>query len=230
MILSYVVLDYFHRTRKSLTTCGIFSIYTLSPDKLRTPQPLTKGQALSEAGDNLASVLHDDFPAGSEARISLCNAFSAIVDGAIDFRVRNAGSRLVIEIDHRQPGGKEHYFDAAVESDGTLRILALLAALYQKRRPSLTIIEEPELHLHPGAMGVLVEVLREASERGQVLVTTQSADLMNELESDELRVVEKIDGVTHIGPVDDEYRKTVEMELFKPGDLIRVRGFRRKAG
>ncbi len=203
-------------------------IYTLSLDKLRTPQPLTKGQALSETGENLASVLREDFPEGSKARISLCNAFSAIVDGAIDFRVRNAGSRLVIEIGHRQPGGKEHYFDAAVESDGTLRVLALLAALYQKRRPSLTIIEEPELHLHPGAMGVLVEVLREASLRGQVLVTTQSADLMNELASDELRVVEKLDGVTHIGPVDDEHRKSVEMELFTPGDLIRVRGFRRK--
>ncbi len=205
-------------------------IYTLSLDKLRTPQPLTKGQALSEIGDNLASVLREGFPAGSEARILLCNAFSLIVDGAIDFRVQDAGSRLVIEVGHRQPGGKVHYFDAAVESDGTLRILGLLAALYQKRRPSLTIIEEPELHLHPGAMGVLVDVLREASLRGQILVTTQSADLMNELESDELRVVEKIDGVTHIGPVDDEYRKTVEMELFKPGDLIRVDGFRRKAG
>ena len=204
-------------------------IYTLSPDKLRTPQPLIKGQALSETGDNLASLLREDFPAGSESRISLLNAFSMIVDGAVDFRVRNAGSRLVIEVGHLQPGGKVHYFDAAVESDGTLRILGLLAALYQKRRPSLTIIEEPELHLHPGAMGVLVDVLREASLRGQVLVTTQSADLMNELESDELRVVEKIDGVTHIGPVDDEYRKTVEMELFTPGDLIRVEGFRRQA-
>ena len=203
--------------------------YDFLPERLRTPRPLTKGQALLETGDNLASVLREDFPEGSEARILLCNAFSAIVDGAIDFRVRNAGSRLVIEVGHRQPGGKEHYFDAAVESDGTLRILGLLAALYQKRRPSLTIIEEPELHLQPGAMGVLVEVLREASERGQILVTTQSADLMNELESDELRVVEKVDGVTHIGPVDDEHRKRVEMELFKPGDLIRVRGFRRKA-
>ncbi len=205
-------------------------IYAPPLDRLRTPQPLIKGQALSETGDNLASVLREDFPAGSESRISLLNAFSLIVDGAIDFRVQDAGSRLVIEVGHRQPGGKEHYFDAAVESDGTLRILALLAALYQKRRPSLTIIEEPELHLQPGAMGVLVDVLREASLRGQILVTTQSADLMNELESDELRVVEKIDGVTHIGPVDDEYRKTVEMELFTPGDLIRVRGFRRQAG
>ena len=205
-------------------------IYTLALDKLRTPQPLIKGQAFSETGDNLASVLREDFPAGSEARISLLNAFSLIVDGAIDFRVQDAGSRLVIEVGHLQPGGKVHYFDAAVESDGTLRILGLLAALYQKRRPSLTIIEEPELHLHPGAMGVLVDVLREASLRGQVLVTTQSADLMNELESDELRVVEKINGVTHIGPVDDEYRKSVEMELFTPGDLIRVEGFRRQAG
>ena len=217
----------FHRVERYLQDVRI---YTLSLEKLRTPQPLTKGQALSETGDNLASVLRDDFPEGSDPRILLRNAFSAIVDGAIDFRVRNAGSRLVIEVGHRQRGGKEHYFDAAVESDGTLRTLALLAALYQKRRPSLTIIEEPELHLHPGALAVLVDVLREASLRGQILVTTQSADLMNELASDELRVVEKIDGVTHIGPVDDEHRKSVEMELFTPGDLIRVRGFRRKAG
>ncbi len=217
----------FYRVERHLQ--GIRS-YTVFPQSLRADQAYRPALMLDEAGTNLASVLKEQFSKESKSRTLLVNALSSIVESASGFEIQTAGDRLVIKIGHHQRGDHAHAFDAAVESDGTLRVLALLAALYQERRPSLTIIEEPELHLHPGAMGVLVEVLREASLHGQVLVTTQSADLMNELESDELRVVEKIDGVTHIGPVDDEYRKSVEMELFEPGDLIRVRGFRRKAG
>ena len=216
----------FHSVERQLQ--GIRS-YTVFPQGLRADQAYRPALLLDETGDNLASVLKEQFSKESTSRIRLINALSSIVESASGFEVQTAGDRLVIKVSHYQPGGRAHAFDAAVESDGTLRVLALLAALYQKRRPALTIIEEPELHLQPGAMGVLADVLREASLRGQILVTTQSADLMNELESDELRVVEKLDGVTHIGPVDDEHRKSVEMELFTPGDLIRVRGFRRKA-
>ena len=216
----------FYRVERHLQ--GIRS-YTVFPESLRADQAYRPALLLDEAGTNLASVLKEQFSKESISRIRLINALSSIVESTSGFEIQTAGDRLVIKVSHYQPGGRAHAFDAAVESDGTLRVLALLAALYQKRRPSLTIIEEPELHLQPGAMAVLADVLREASLRGQILVTTQSADLMNELESDELRVVEKIDGVTHIGPVDDQHRKSVEMELFTPGDLIRVRGFRRKA-
>jgi predicted ATPase len=65
-------------------------------------------------------------------------------------------------------------------SDGTLRYLALLAILLHPTPPPLVCIEEPELGLHPDILPTLVDLLKDASERMQLLVTTHSADLIDE--------------------------------------------------
>ncbi|MFH1418836.1 MAG: AAA family ATPase [Planctomycetota bacterium] len=66
-------------------------------------------------------------------------------------------------------------------SDGTLRFLALLAILLNPESASLICIEEPELGLHPDAMSLLAELLVEASEKTQLIVTTHSDVLVSEL-------------------------------------------------
>ena len=68
-------------------------------------------------------------------------------------------------------------------SDGTLRFLALLAALYSPSPPSLLCIDEPELGLHPDAVALLARVLVEASARMQLVVTTHSESLVSALSS-----------------------------------------------
>lgn len=73
------------------------------------------------------------------------------------------------------------YFDADSLSDGTLRFVCLTTLLNQPRRamPSLVIVDEPELGLHPLAVRLLAEMLDAASEHAQILVATQSVTLLD---------------------------------------------------
>src|SRR5579863_4211726 len=66
-------------------------------------------------------------------------------------------------------------------SDGTLKFLALLAALFHPQPPPLMCIEEPELGLHPDALQIVADALLEASEKMQLIVTTHSDALIDAL-------------------------------------------------
>ena len=66
-------------------------------------------------------------------------------------------------------------------SDGTLKFLALLAALFHPKAPPLICIEEPEVGLHPEAVQIVVDALIETSERTQLIVTTHSEALVDAL-------------------------------------------------
>ena len=66
-------------------------------------------------------------------------------------------------------------------SDGTLKFLCLLAALFHPEPPPLMCIEEPELGLHPDALQLVAEALVEASESMQLIVTTHSDALIDSL-------------------------------------------------
>lgn len=81
-------------------------------------------------------------------------------------------------------------------SDGSIRFICLVTALLQPQPPSTIIIDEPELGLHPYAITLLGALLRSASKRMQVIVSTQSVALVNEFEIDDLIVVDREQGDT----------------------------------
>lgn len=81
-------------------------------------------------------------------------------------------------------------------SDGSIRFICLVTALLQPEPPSTIIIDEPELGLHPYAITLLGALLRSASKRMQVIVSTQSVPLVNEFEIDDLIVVDREQGDT----------------------------------
>lgn len=78
-------------------------------------------------------------------------------------------------------------------SDGSIRFICLITALFQPDPPSTIIIDEPELGLHPYAITLLGSAIRSASERMQVIVSTQSVPLLNEFEIEDLITVERKD-------------------------------------
>ncbi|BDX02821.1 chromosome segregation protein SMC [Marinomonas pontica] len=81
-------------------------------------------------------------------------------------------------------------------SDGSIRFICLVTALLQPEPPSTIIIDEPELGLHPYAITLLGALLRSASKRMQVIVSTQSVPLLNEFDLDDLIVVEREQGAS----------------------------------
>jgi predicted ATPase len=112
-------------------------------------------------------------------------------------------------------------------SDGTLRALGVLTALFQgnsDHSPSLIGIEEPETALHPAASAALREALVRAGERTQVLVTSHSPDLLDDvaIPADSLLVVVSEEGATRVAPVDGASRQAIRDHLYSAGELLRL--------
>lgn len=95
-----------------------------------------------------------------------------------------------IKLEWREKGA-DTYFDAHALSDGTLRFLCLATLLLQPNPPATVLIDEPELGLHPYAIAVLADLLRSAAERTQIIVSTQSVTLVNQLSPEDIIVVDR---------------------------------------
>jgi len=87
----------------------------------------------------------------------------------------------------------DDYFDASYFSDGTLRFICLATLLLQPQLPSLVIIDEPELGLHPYAINLLADMLHSAATKTQVIVSTQSVPLVNQFLPADVIVVDRED-------------------------------------
>lgn len=98
-------------------------------------------------------------------------------------------------------------FGATNMSDGTLRGLGVLIALLQSNSqpPTLVGIEEPEVALHPAAVGIPIDAIRDAALSTQVLVTSHSPELpdRDDIGGDVILAVNATNGITTVGPVDD---------------------------
>ena len=105
-------------------------------------------------------------------------------------------------------------------SDGSLRYLCLLAALYHPDSPSLICIEEPETGLHPDVIPKLAELLVEASQRSQIIVTTHSDILVDALSDtpEAIVICEKVDGATQLRRLDPDELK-IWLEKYRLGEL-----------
>jgi predicted ATPase len=205
----------------------LLTLYNFDPRPVRQPQQSVPGTLLESDGRNLAGVIRDVGRIDPDTVERVGQFLSVIVPeverfeavpvagyDTIKFHLRRGESRPLIE------------FDAASMSDGTLRALAALVAVYQVHRPSgpsVVGIEEPETALHPAAANALVGALDEATLSTQVIVTTHSPDLLDHpaIRPENVRVVQMVDGRTVIGTVDEASREIVKDGLNTLGGLER---------
>ena len=203
--------------------------YNLNPEVVKDLQSADSGDLLHRDGGNLASVIGRLTTERPEDIERVRSYLRAIVPGITDVERVTLGPRETL-LFHQEVQGANHpwKFYAASMSDGTLRALGALVAVAQvigaKEPPRLVGIEEPETALHPAAAGALMDALRVATSRTQVLVTSHSADLLNQVdpEVDGLFVVESRGGTTHIARFDAASREAIESHLFKAGELLQL--------
>lgn len=90
----------------------------------------------------------------------------------------------------------DQYFGAATLSDGTLRFIALATLLLQPEqyRPSVVLVDEPELGLHPYAITLLASLLKQAATQTQVIVSTQSPLLLDHFQPEDVLVANRVNG------------------------------------
>ena len=105
--------------------------------------------------------------------------------------------KIRLEWRHR---GSDAYFDASSFSDGTLRFIALATLLMQPAslHPSLILLDEPELGLHPYAITILASLVEQASVETQVILATQSPILLDHFKPEDVLVADRADGATKI--------------------------------
>jgi predicted ATPase len=102
--------------------------------------------------------------------------------------------------------GQDVPFGAGALSDGTLRFICLATVLLQPEEfmPAAILIDEPELGLHPFAITALGSLMKSTSDLHQLIVSTQSAELVNEFDADDLIIVEKHNGASTFRRLDSK--------------------------
>ena len=98
-----------------------------------------------------------------------------------------------VQLEWREKDFPETYFNAYHLSDGTLRFICLATLLMQPDPPATIIIDEPELGLHPVAINKLAAMIRKVSEKAQVILSTQSTNLIDNFEPEDIIVADRED-------------------------------------
>lgn len=208
-------------------------VYAIEPAKLREMQEPDSGTSLRSDGSNAASVLQEIERHSKPDYQRLCELLAQVVPNTMRVRSKKHGNRLTVEFtqkwsgandDPARPAEKQVNFEAFSMSDGTLRILGLLTAVFQRPAPSVLVIEEPEATIHPGALGAVLDLLRLASEKMQVIVTTHSPELLDAkwIGDAHLRTVNWEHGATRVGTLSSASRQALQSHLMGAGELLRA--------
>lgn len=204
--------------------------YNLNPDRIRDLQAPDSGELLRRDGSNLASVLRELTRHDPEGKGRIEEYLRRVVPGVLGVDAKILGPKETVEFKQEVAGSSAPWrFLASNMSDGTLRALGVLVALFQRGngdtpRIPLVGIEEPEVALHPAAAGVLLDCLREACRRTQVLVTSHSPDLLDhkELAAENILAVYSERGSSLIAPLNDAGKAALRERLYTAGELLRL--------
>ena len=187
---------------------------------LRGPQPADLPTSfLMENGGNLGMVLNDLLNRPATKRVVL-EHLRRFYDSVEDVTTKvHAG---VVETLFHERGLREA-IPATRLSDGTLRFLSLLTILCHPTPPPLVCIEDPELGLHPDVLPLVAELMIDAAQRTQLIVTTHSDILVSALSSvpECIIVCEKDDRGTRLRRLEPD-RLREWLEKYSLGELWRM--------
>lgn len=209
----------------ALTAMGF---YNLNPKLMRELQKPQEGRLLKAVGENIASVIGHLERVAPDRMAIIQEYLQTVVPMVHGVEHKPIGPMETLEFRQEMAGAKHPWrFPAQNMSDGTLRALGVLTALFQGNidyAPSLVGIEEPETALHPAASLALREALARASQHTQVIVTSHSPDLLDDrgLSADALLAVVSDGGETRIAPLDEASRMAMHDQLFSAGELLRL--------
>lgn len=183
--------------------------------QLRRPQAADQQNSfLSESLDNLGLILNV-LANTPKTKKSILDHLRKLYPGIDDYNVHIQGNTVQIFLHEG-----DFTIPATRLSDGTLRYLCLLAILCHPDPPPVICIEEPEIGMHPDILPTIAELLKDASQRTQLFVTTHSDILVDALSDtpESVVVCEKVDGATQMTRLDKD-ELSVWLEKYRLGEL-----------
>lgn len=183
----------------SISSWRVYHFHDTSPTALvKKKHDLRDNQTLHADAANLAAYLYRIQHESPHTYQEIVDVVQQALPFFRDFHLRpeknDSGAHNIL-LRWRHKNNFEPFL-ADQLSDGSLRFVCLVAALKQPNPPRTIVFDEPELGLHPYAITLLGSLLESASERMQVIVATQSPQLLDEFSVDDLIVVELEDGVS----------------------------------
>lgn len=176
---------------KMLSFCKVYQFHDSSAEgPLRQSCPVETANYLQAHGNNLPSFLLFLMNNYKESYKRIVDYVRDVVPQFQDFYLEPANN--FISLRWMDNSATDYRFNAYQISDGSIRFIALATLLLQpaETMPNVIILDEPELGLHPYAITQLAEMIKDASIHAQVIVATQSKDLVDHFDIDNISVVE----------------------------------------
>lgn len=184
--------------RPAVSSWRVYHFHDTSESaKVKQPHASNLNIRLLPDASNLAAylrMLKDKYPKDYQRIVDAIRLVAPFFD---DF-VHRAENNGTVVLEWTQKGKPDIPFTAHMLSDGTLRFICLATLLLQPTilLPSTILIDEPELGLHPYAITILAEIFKQVAEYRQLVVSTQSVELINELSPEDIIVVDQTDGAS----------------------------------
>jgi predicted ATPase len=160
---------------RSLSFFPPISIYNFDPNLIKWPQK-TGGAELEEDGRNLTFVLKNILENEEKRRIFF-NLVEYLLSFIEDIKVEKSAEDVWLT-KLKEKYLESEYLPSFFISDGTVNMIALIVALYFEKEEGLTIIEEPERNIHPALFSKIVEMMKEASQNKQIIITTHNPEIV----------------------------------------------------
>lgn len=204
--------------RAFLSNCLVYQFHNTSETaRIRQRWSVTDNRSLKEDGANLAPFLlriRRQHPAYYQR---IASTLRQVAPYFADFVLEPEGDSILLRW---REVGSDLVFGPHQASDGTLRAMALITLLMQptSEMPSVIILDEPELGLHPRAIAVLAGLLQSTALHRQVIVATQSPVLLDHFEPEQVIVVER-EGSESVFRRLDRYKLEAWLEEYTLSDL-----------
>lgn len=182
-------------TKDNMESFKVYHFHdTSEASKMKQSSSIYDNQYFREDASNLATYLYllQEIHPKSLKRIERTVQSIAPFFKSFDLKP-NKLQRDSIKLEWNEKG-TDMYLDAHHLSDGTLRFIALATLLMQPNLPPTIIIDEPELGLHPAAIVKLAALIKKASAKSQVIISTQSINLIDQFEPEDIITVDRKDG------------------------------------
>lgn len=163
-------------------------VFDFDPRLLKRAVPIVGKTELEKDGSNLAIVIKNilEDPVKREEFLGLINEMLPFISEIAVEKFMDMS--LFLKLKETYSGNK--YLPASMISDGTINILALVIALYFEKRP-VTIIEEPERNIHPFLISKLVEMLKDAASKKQIIVTTHNPEMVKHVAVEDILLISR---------------------------------------
>ena len=174
-----------------LSYCKVYQFHDSSAaGPLRQACPVETAEYLQAHGNNLPSFLYFLREHYSDSYNRIVTYVKDVVPQFEDFYLEPVGN--FISLRWKDNSATDYVFNAHQFSDGSIRFIALATLLLQPKEtmPNVIILDEPELGLHPYAVTQLAQMIKDAAIHSQIIIASQSKDLVDYFDIDNISVVE----------------------------------------